>query len=442
MSRLARNLLSKICANAIDFIKKTITSSEFINKNRIDDSDFTRQRKLPFPTLIIFLLSLVRGSYQSELDRFFSILHRWRVPKRFVTKAAFTKARMKFKYETLIELNRKLNQFFEKKCTPKTWFGFRLLVVDGSTIRLPHTRDIAKHFGVWQPRQGRACPMARLSQMYDPLNHITVDAAIQPKSNGEREMAADHFLNLMPNDLILLDRGYPAWWLFALILSMNTQFCARISKKWKIVNRFLASGRKQRIISLPVPDTSLKIAGQIGLNLKPLKLRLMRIDTEGAQPLVLITSLIDSSNYPFELFCDLYHDRWPVEEDYKAIKCRIELENFSGKSAHSIYQDFHAKVLMKNLASIIAQPVNDILAADPTTERKYVYQVNFTHALSKVKDWVPLLFQGTTKAIRSIMEALLELLEQTTEPIRPGRKYPRNHRISARRYYTCYKPLA
>jgi hypothetical protein len=32
-----------------------------------------------------------------------------------------------------------------------------------------------------------------------------------------------------------------------------------------------------------------------------------------------------------------------VEEDYKAIKCRMELENFTGKSVLSVYQDFHAK---------------------------------------------------------------------------------------------------
>ena len=61
--------------------------------------------------------------------------------------------------------------------------------------------------------------MARLSQLYDPLNKITVDAIISPKHIGERELAAQHFLNIMPTDLVLMDRGYPAWWLFALITS-------------------------------------------------------------------------------------------------------------------------------------------------------------------------------------------------------------------------------
>ena len=164
--------------------------------------------------------------------------------------------------------------------------------------------------------------MARLSQLFDPLNKIAIDAIIRPKAIGERELAADHFLKLMPNDLVLLDRGYPAWWLFALILSMKAQFCSRISSKWLIVRSFLASGQKQRVILLPVPITSVKTAQQMGLDLKPLKLRLIRIDN-GDKTQVLITSLTDTDTYPLNIFSDLYRLRWPTEEDYKAIKCRI-----------------------------------------------------------------------------------------------------------------------
>lgn len=40
--------------------------------------------------------------------------------------------------------------------------------------------------------------MARLSQMFDPLTKITVDAIISPKCDGERELAANHFMHRMP----------------------------------------------------------------------------------------------------------------------------------------------------------------------------------------------------------------------------------------------------
>jgi hypothetical protein len=225
-------------------------------------------------------------------------------------------------------------------------------------------------------------------------------------------------------------------------MSRGTQFCAQISKRWKIIQAFLASGEKERIIFLPVSSTSVKTARQLGLDIKPLKLRLIRIDNGQEKPMILITSLTDTGKYPYAAFSDLYHSRWPVEEDYKVIKSRIELENFSGKSALSVYQDFHAKVLMKNIVSIFALPVNDMLAEDKTESQKHDYQVNLTYALATSKDLIPLLFQRSKTKVQLIIEALFDLLRRTLEPIRPGRRYPRNHRVSVRKYFACYKPIS
>jgi len=438
---LAQNLLSKICAKLIEFLKNIITSTEFIARHRQSVTDFTRERKMPFHLLVVFLLNALRGSYQDQLDRFFKILFRLDVANRMVSKAALTKARMKLKYQAFIELNHRLNDFFEKNFKPKTWFDFRLLVIDSSLIRLPRCEDIAKHFGVWKVRQGRPSPMARISQLYDTLNKITVDALIRPKHIGERDLAAQHLLNIMPTDLVLLDRGYPAWWLFALITSLDANFCARIScTKWKIVRRFFHSNAKERVIFLPPPTTSIKPSRQMGLDLRPLKLRLIRIENDGKTQ-VLITSLTDTRSYPFGVFSDLYHKRWPVEEDYKAIKCRIEMENFSGQSALSVYQDFHSKVLLKNLVSVFALPVNDVLA-NSTISRKYDYQMNFTQAISKSKDVIALLFQQTTSTLTRLIERLQDIFLKTIEPVRPGRKYPRRRTASCRKYFLNYKPIA
>jgi hypothetical protein len=290
------------------------------------------------------------------------------VAKRVVSKVALSKARMKLKFGAFVELNWHLVKHFEIHFNPRTWFGFRLLAIDGSTARLPMTDDITQHFGVWNGRQGAPSPMARVSQLFDVLNKITVDAIIKPKSVGERELAAQHLLNVMPNDLILLDRGYPAWWLFNSILSMNANFCARVScTKWKAVRKFFRSGLSEKIVDLSVHATSVAQCRQMGLDITPLKLRLIRIENDG-KVAVLITSLIDTKQYPIDIFNDLYHQRWPIEEDYKTIKCRMELENFSGKSALSVYQDFHAKVFAKNWSGLWPFPSRTAWMKKPALE--------------------------------------------------------------------------
>jgi len=437
---LAHNLLVKICAKLVEFLRKIVTSREFIERNRHSEKNFTRQRKLPFHVLILFLINLVRGSYQDELDEFFKTINRFDVAKRIVSKAALAKARMKLKFEAFVELNQHLVNYFEKHFHPLTWHGFRLLAIDGSTTRLPHSKAIADHFGVWQVRKGRPSPTARISQLFDVLNKTTVDALIYPKSFGERELAAQHLLKVMPGDLILLDRGYPAWWLFSLILSRNAHFCARIScTKWKSVRKFFRSGLAEKIISLPVHSSSVAYCNQMGLPMKPLKLRLIRIQHKH-QVEVLITSLIDTQQYPIEIFRDLYHYRWPVEEDYKTIKCRLELENFSGKSVLSVYQDFHAKIFTKNLVRILAFPGNNALQQEPKT-RKYDYQINFTQALSKSKGVIALLFHETASKIVQLIAELQDIFQKTIEPIRSGRKCPRNHKPSVRKFFPAYKSI-
>ena len=438
--KLARNLISNMYAKTIEFIKQIITSPEFLARNRRQQNDFTRQRKLPFHVMIIFLINFVRGSYQDELDKFFKTVFRFDVAKRIVSKAALTKARMKLKFEAFIELNLHLVNYFDKHFKPRTWFGFRLLAIDGSTTRLPMTEAITAHFGVWNGRQGAPSPMARVSQLFDVLNKITVDAIIKPKSIGERELAAQHLLNVMPNDLILLDRGYPAWWLFKAILSMNANFCVRVScTKWKAVRKFFHSGLPEKIIDLPIHATSVTQCKQMGLDTAPLKLRLIRIENDG-KVAILITSLIDAKQYPIGIFNDLYHDRWPIEEDYKTIKCRLELENFSGKSSLSVYQDFHAKVFAKNLVWMIAFPIKDRLT-DENSLRKHPYQINFTQAFSKSKGVIALLFHDTCKKVRCLIADLQHIFQRTVEPIRPGRKYPRNHKAKSRKFFLQYKPI-
>lgn len=136
----------------------------------------------------------------------------------------------------------------------------------------------------------------------------------------------------------------------------------------------------------------------------------------------------------------LYHLRWPVEEDYKTMKCWIEIENFSGKSILAIHQELHAKIFSKNLTSILASPARESLEKGGK-KRKYLYQINFAQALSKTKNVIVLMFQKTKQCITKLVKNLHDIYVKTIEPIRPGRKYPRNHKFYLRHFFMNYKPI-
>jgi hypothetical protein len=438
---LARNLLCEVCADLIVFLKKIIFSEQFLSSNKKSSKNFVRNRILPFHSIIFFLMNLIKGSYQDELDYFFKAIDHSESFVRKVTKSALCKARKKLKSEAFTKLSMEAVNYFYDHFRPKRWFDFTLLAIDGSTVKIPRTTEVEKHFGVWNANSQNPCPLARISQMFDVLNKITVDAIISPKVTGERELCESHFLRLMPNDLVLLDRGYPAYWLFNLIMSWGGNFCARVQvDKWIPIKKFFRSGKLQKTIHLKAPASSIAKCSELGLDTLDLKLRLIRIELENGETEILITSLVDTEKYPPEIFLDLYHHRWPVEEDYKVMKCRIEIENFTGKSVLSVYQDFHARIFSKNLTAMLTFPAHKDIE-QKNQDKRYPYQLNFTQAVSKMKDTIVLLFNRPLEIVKNMISALHCLFIKTVEPVRHNRKFPRNHKIQKRGFYPSYKPV-
>ncbi len=266
------------------------------------------------------MLNALNGSIQTELIRFFNVIDDSYLSTTSVSTAAFCKARMKLSHQAFVELNDDLvNKFYEVANINK-WQGHRLLAVDGSVTQLPVSDELLQRFG--KAHSLTKMPCVRLSQLYDVKNNITLDLQVDNYSTGEREMALKHLNKTQAGDLVVYDRGYPAVWFYKYHMLKNIDFCMRIFKSSNVVKAFLESGKYSDIVDLP-----------------------------SGVPEVLVTSLIDEQTYPTSLFADLYHQRWGIEEDYKVLKSRLTIENFSSVSTEGVLQDLHAKLLTKNLAA-------------------------------------------------------------------------------------------
>lgn len=381
---------------------------------------------------------MLKHALQDELDAFFKAVTSGE--ERVVTKSAFTQARKKFKHTAFIELNDEQVAYFYTHFEPHTWRGFRLLAIDGTMATLPNTETVGGHFGYWRPQAGGRCPKARISQLFDVLNKISVEAWIAPKACGERALANEHLAHLSANDLLLLDRGYPAFWLFSAIKATGAHFCSRMGLgDWNVVKRFLESGLDEQIVDIDPCDAARKACAEVGLSEAPITIRLLRIELANGEIEVLASSLLDQQCYPYELFKELYIQRWPVEEDYKAMKSRLEVENWSGKSVEAVYQDFHATIFAKNLAAILVQPAQQVVRQQ-SAHKKYTYQVNMTHLYSQLKMTIVKLFLAANPL--KLLRMLWQHMIGTVEPIRPNRSNPRNKRVKRVRYPVNYKSTA
>jgi hypothetical protein len=426
----------------INSIKKTINSQDFIARHRRSPKDFTRNRCLTFSRLIVFLTQFLRSSIQNELDHFFKRLSEKKSLHKKIDDSSFFHARKKLKSSAFEELNQNSVSYFEINGNPKKWNGFRLCAIDGSTLRLPGTDEAREHFGVCKSRHGTSCAKARISQAMDPLNHITYHSILSPYRIGERQLAAEHVKVLPINSLTLFDRGYPAFWLFQLWIQEKKQFCARLPiDSWTAKLRlFLKSGKNEDLIILHSSALSEKQCQEKGLKNTPIELRVIKITLPTGKKEILITSLTDFETYPYSLFYELYQLRWQSEENYKRLKSRIEIENFSGKSVQAIYQDFYARTFLANLTTFLALPIQNKIK-NKYKNRKYQYQINWTQAYAKIKEiGTGVLFFRNMKRVIRILQALFI---NNVCPIRPGRSKPRKHNPSRKRlFHFAYKPIA
>jgi len=374
------------------------------------------------------------------LDNLFNLADPGKPPAQVVTKSALSQARKQLSHTAFIDLNRQaVEAYYAAHPELKTWHGFRLCAIDGSQLRVPDEPDIIATFGVNPGKDTqKACPLALVSVYYDVLNHISIDSSINHTATSERDCAAGHLNHAHVNDLSILDRGYNAFWLYALYQATGRYFCMRAKiNQGLLYKQFAENGKAQAVITLEANQRSVvEQCLEKGLPTQSLRLRLIRVELEDGEVEVLITNLMDDEVFPANEFKELYHLRWGAEENYKRLKQWVEIENFSGKSALSVKQDFYAKVLSTNLTAMVANAAQQQVDK-ATAHRRHDYQVNFAQALSKMKNTLVEFLLLSVRKLQGKLEALIDYMACTIEPLRRGRSYSRSNSKPKNRVFYC-----
>jgi len=393
---------------------------------------------------VVFISRGVKSSLQRELDSFYKEITGSEFNIREVTKGAFTQARSKLSHEVFIKMNQSVNNTFYSEAPYLVWNKMRLLSVDGTRLVLPNHKSVKEEFGEhsFGPKADSKRSLAMGSFLYDPINMLTLDAQIAPYASSERELLYKHLEKIKKGDLLLLDRGYPSIALIFLLTARGIGFCMRMKENWWLnVKEFLESGKEQQIVSFRLPQKDRELLKDYPrMYEKVIKCRLVSVSLPNGEKEILCTSLMDSRRYPVEDIAELYHYRWNEEEGYKLFKSRLEVENFSGKTALAVKQDFFAKVFIMSLCATLAFPIEEKVKKEYEQEKelKHRQKINRTNALSMTRDICIGLF--VKKLIKRALKAFDKIVKATREIIRPARKNERKHHLK-RLYHMNYKRL-
>jgi|SRR3989344_1423595 len=420
----------KRASEIVTKIKKLLCSENFIKANKVSEKDFTRERKMPFIPLIVFMLNLVKQTLQKELTHFIELISK---KDKNITKSAYSQSRMKLRHEAFIELNNLLVEEFYTDNLIETWKGFRLLAVDGVKLQLPSSPSILQEFGGSNNGSSMIVPQAQGSTCFDILNEIIINSEISHCDISEYPLALKHLCKTKENDLLIYDRGYDGIWFMFYHLYCKRNFVIRMAKNSiSQVQEFFSSSEESKIIEIiNLHQDSKNQLKKYNLNFKPFKIRLVKVILDNGEIEVLATSLLDGERYPTSIFKDLYKKRWGIETSYDHLKNNLQIENFTGLSPLSVKQDFFANLFINNLQTIIARDAQEEINKETKT-RKLDYKVNRNLSLGFMKDKiVEILMENDDKYI----EELKLLFKIEPVPIRDGRNFPRVDHGPRKKYH-------
>jgi transposase IS4-like protein/DDE family transposase len=203
------------------------------------------------------------------------------------------------------------------------WRGLRVCSLDASTLDVPDTAFNDAVFG--RPTNGSApgpFPQVRIIALAENGTKALIDAAIEGYCVDERTLARQILPALRPDMLVLADRGFPGYHLWADAAATGAHLVWRIPASFGLpVLQTLPEGtylshltaRRQKDTPTPPP-----------IPVRVIEYTITTTDTSDntttSELFCLITTLVDPATAPAMGLAQLYHQRWQIETALGAMK--------------------------------------------------------------------------------------------------------------------------
>jgi len=416
----------KIIGELIFFLRLVSEDPEIRKLVTVREDDFSRHRKLTFERIVGIIINMPKRSLSIEIQEFFDSLGK---DLESATKGAFSLQRSKLKPLFFEVWNKWLidNFYHYYGDDVKRWRGFRVQAVDGTTAYLLNRPDLVKHFGTHSNQHGDTA-IARVMQIQDVLNDITVWGGIYPIKKSEKAIIAEQVMHLAEDSLTLFDRGFPSYGLMYLMMNEETprHFVMRCPNTFnKEVAKFACSSKRSAIVGLTPGHKSIAMLKDNGYKVTKdtvIKVRMVQVNLPNGEQEILLTNLYDENLYSIGDLKYLYGLRWGIETAYNKQKNQHQMEQFSGMRVVCIQQDYAAGLFVANLQSLIEKQSCHYLRR-VNQRRVHNYKINRNVGLGSLKHYIVQLFLSANAA--EILAQIQKKFERHLEPERPGRQYLR-----------------
>lgn len=325
------------------------------------------------------------------------------------------------------------------------WRGRRVLLADGCEVTAADTPANQKAYP--QPSSqgpGLGFPMIRLVVLLTFATAGLVGAACGPhqgKESGETALLRELLDRLRRVDVAVADRYYCSYWMVALLWQQGVDVVFRLhQRRGYDFRRGQRLGQGDHVVVWAKPQRpgwmDRETYARLPEELTVREVR-FRVEVPGYRPeaIVAATTLCDAGRYSREDIADLYHRRWHVELDVRALKQTLKMDRLTCKTPAMVRRELWAHLLGYNL-------VRKVVAQAALARGLSPRQVSFAGAVQTLEAFRWLLVCSREEAGGAVCLAALLAIGAHEVGDRPGRCEPRRVKRRPKAYARLTKPRA
>ena len=306
--------------------------------------------------------------------------------------------------------------------------GRRVLVMDGTSIRMPDSKENAAAYA-HAPQQKPGCgfPLMPVLGLFD-LHGGTWIAAVKSKPRAHDAHLAWRMLkHLRKGDILLADRAFGS---YAFIAACKARGVDVVMRLHQARDPQLEKGKHMadndwhvtwgRPLQAPKGQHKARHAALPAT----LDLRLVKVKSTSpgfrTQELQVITTLRDTTAHCAAQIAAWYRQRWQVELYFDDIKTSLHMHALRCKTPHMVARELLMHMIAYNLVRHL------MVSAEPMRELQAKGALSFKGTMDRLDQWQWAIWSApSAKQARKRRDALLQTIADDAVPPRPGRKEPR-----------------
>jgi hypothetical protein len=238
------------------------------------------------------------------------------------------------------------------------WRGMRVLIIDGTTLRTPHTGKNIKAFG--QSDNGRKkshFPLVRMLALVCAGAGSVLDVALGEYASSEMRMVRVLIERLESGALLVLDAGLSSFMLLWLARQRKCEVLARHhqTRKGEVVKK-LGEGDEIHLWKKPkkprVTWSDLLTAVPQSMLIRVITFTVVRKGYRDLE-LKLCTTLLDAELYPAQELVMMYMQRWNIEVDFRTLKSGYGLARVTGQSEPVVMKEIYSTLIAYNAVQLV-----------------------------------------------------------------------------------------